>query len=135
MLSRIRLGAKDYPKMVVFYTQTLKVLYGEDLSITRSTYSPVTYTDFRDRSQVTLRIIDLSHELMGSGLESYGPPTGFHLVLKADTKEAIRAWHAKALELGGLDDTPSDPALMYGSGFYGAFAIDPEGHRLQVVLA
>lgn len=55
---------------------------------------------------------------------------GNMVALHFDSTEAVDAFHAKALELGGTDEGPpgfrGDPKL----GYYFAYFRDPDGHKL-----
>lgn len=65
------------------------------------------------------------------------PPTppgpGFHLALVAPTRDAVDAFHAAALRLGGLDDGAPGPRPDYSPSYYAAFVIDPDGYKLEAV--
>lgn len=61
------------------------------------------------------------------------PGPGFHLAFAAPSREAVAAFHAAALAQGG--DNAGAPGLRphYGDGYYAAFVIDPDGHKLEAV--
>lgn len=61
------------------------------------------------------------------------PGPGFHLALVAPTREAVDAFHAAALRLGGLDDGAPGPRPGYSPSYYAAFVIDPDGYKLEAV--
>ena len=64
-----------------------------------------------------------------------GPPgPGFHLAFAAPSRAAVQAFHAAALRLGGADNGPPGPRPHYGADYYAAFAIDPDGHRIEAVI-
>jgi hypothetical protein len=46
----------------------------------------------------------------------------------------VDGFHAAALAAGGVDDGP--PGIRYGDdpGYYAAFVLDLDGHRLEAVL-
>ncbi|HLI66770.1 MAG TPA: VOC family protein [Caulobacteraceae bacterium] len=62
-----------------------------------------------------------------------GPPPGpgFHLAFAAPSREAVDAFHAAALRFGGVDDGAPGLRPQYGPGYYAAFVLDPDGHKLE----
>lgn len=61
------------------------------------------------------------------------PGPGFHLALRAPTRQAVAAFHAAAVAHGGRDHGPPGLRPQYGPGYYAAFVIDPDGHRIEAV--
>jgi catechol 2,3-dioxygenase-like lactoylglutathione lyase family enzyme len=61
------------------------------------------------------------------------PSSGMHFCFRARDREAVREFHQAALANGGHDD--GAPALRprYHASYYGAFALDPDGHRIEAV--
>lgn len=58
---------------------------------------------------------------------------GFHLALEAASPAAVAAFHAAALAAGGTDNGLPGLRPDYGPGYFAAFVVDPEGHRLEAV--
>ena len=58
---------------------------------------------------------------------------GFHLALAAPSREAVNTFHAAAVAAGGTDNGAPGLRPGYGSDYYAAFVIDPEGHRIEAV--
>ena len=58
---------------------------------------------------------------------------GFHIALSAPSCAAVDAFHAAALRHGATDNGPPGPRPHYGPGYYAAFVIDPDGHRIEAV--
>ena len=52
----------------------------------------------------------------------------FHLAFRAPSREAVDAFHAKALELGGRDNGAPN---MQSPGYYAAFVLDPDGNNIE----
>ncbi len=65
--------------------------------------------------------------------EARAPGAGFHLCFEAKSREAVDAFHAAALAAGGSDAGAPGPRPHYGATYYAAFAIDPDGHKLEAV--
>src|SRR5229473_1350558 len=60
------------------------------------------------------------------------PSGGSHLSFRAPDRTAVRAFHSAALAAGGRDD--GGPGLRpYHAHYYGAFILDPDGHRIEAV--
>lgn len=62
------------------------------------------------------------------------PMPGLHLAFAAQDRGAVNAFHAAALSAGGRCDGPPGIRENYGPGYYAAFVLDPDGHRLEVVV-
>jgi catechol 2,3-dioxygenase-like lactoylglutathione lyase family enzyme len=60
------------------------------------------------------------------------PSRGSHLCFRAPDRTAVAAFHAAALSAGGRDDGKPGPR-SYHAAYYGAFVLDPDGHRIEAV--
>lgn len=62
-----------------------------------------------------------------------GPPTQhLHLAFQARDRETVERWHAAVLDAGGRDNGgPGE--REYHPGYYGAFALDPDGNNVEAV--
>lgn len=58
---------------------------------------------------------------------------GMHLCFKANDRASVDAFHRAALGAGGTDNGPPGPRPAYGPTYYAAFAIDPDGYRVEAV--
>jgi catechol 2,3-dioxygenase-like lactoylglutathione lyase family enzyme len=58
--------------------------------------------------------------------------TGAHICLRASSVEAVRAFHAAALQHGGTSDGAPGPRQATIASYYGAFIRDPEGNKIEV---
>lgn len=66
-------------------------------------------------------------------VSSDGEPTkGLHLAFQADGEDAVRRFHAAALEAGGRDNGGPGPR-DYHPGYYSAYAFDPDGNNVEAV--
>jgi catechol 2,3-dioxygenase-like lactoylglutathione lyase family enzyme len=62
-----------------------------------------------------------------------GPYPGAHICFRAPSREAVAAFHAAALAAGGRDDGGPGLRPQYHSDYFGAFVLDPDGHRIEAV--
>lgn len=59
------------------------------------------------------------------------PQSGLHFCLTAPNRAAVAAFYAAALRSGGRDNGGPGPRPEYGADYYAAFAIDPDGYRIE----
>ncbi len=59
--------------------------------------------------------------------------SGDHVCFRARTTETIDAFHAAALQVGGLSDGAPGLRPHHGVGYYAAFIRDPDGNRIEAV--
>ena len=59
------------------------------------------------------------------------PESGLHFCFAAPTRPSVDAFHAAALAAGGRDNGKSGLRKDYGPNYYAAFAVDPDGYRLE----
>ena len=57
--------------------------------------------------------------------------SGLHFCFVAPNRAAVDAFHANALKAGGTDNGKPGVRTDYGPKYYAAFAIDPDGYRLE----
>jgi catechol 2,3-dioxygenase-like lactoylglutathione lyase family enzyme len=61
------------------------------------------------------------------------PAPGMHLCFRAPDRAAVRAFHAAALRAGGRDNGAPGLRSLYHPDYFGAFVLDPDGHRMEAV--
>jgi len=61
------------------------------------------------------------------------PASGAHVCFRARTTELIDAFHAAALQAGGISDGAPGLRPQHGEGYYAAFIRDPDGNRVEAV--
>lgn len=61
------------------------------------------------------------------------PDSGLHICFRADSRDAIDAFHAIALANGGTDNGPPGLRPQYTPTYYAAFVFDPDGYRIEAV--
>ena len=57
--------------------------------------------------------------------------SGLHFCFVAKDRAAVDAFHAAALKAGGTDNGKPGVRADYGPKYYAAFAIDPDGYRIE----
>jgi catechol 2,3-dioxygenase-like lactoylglutathione lyase family enzyme len=74
------------------------------------------------------------------GFDDFGISTQYpvgapvHIAFSAEDEDAVKAFHAAALQAGGRDNGAPGPRLEYSAGYYGAFVLDPDGHNVEAVF-
>ncbi|MHB8145783.1 MAG: GNAT family N-acetyltransferase [Vulcanimicrobiaceae bacterium] len=61
-------------------------------------------------------------------------PRRLHVAFCAVSRDAVRCFHAAALQHGDADDGAPGIHAEYGPGYFAAFVIDPDGYRIEAVL-
>jgi catechol 2,3-dioxygenase-like lactoylglutathione lyase family enzyme len=57
--------------------------------------------------------------------------SGLHFCFVAPSRKTVDAFHAAAVTSGGRDNGGPGLRADYGDGYYAAFAIDPDGYRIE----
>ena len=60
--------------------------------------------------------------------ETTGP---VHIAFTAKDRASVQAFYAAALPAGGKDNGKPGVRTDYGPSYYAAFAVDPDGYRLE----
>jgi catechol 2,3-dioxygenase-like lactoylglutathione lyase family enzyme len=61
------------------------------------------------------------------------PASPLHIAFAARTRGEVDAFHAAALAAGARDNGRPGLRPHYHPNYYGAFAIDPDGHNIEAV--
>ena len=120
ILSHVSIGTNDMPRAVAFYDAVLPVLGCRKLM---EYPFGVAYGKQFPEFWVQLPI-DGKPASVGNGT---------HMCFIAQSKEAVHAFHEAAMAAGATDDGPPGPRPQYSPGYYGAFARDPDGHKVEAV--
>lgn len=56
-----------------------------------------------------------------------------HICFRAQSREAVRAFHKAALKADGTDNGAPGIREVYHRAYYAAFVLDPEGHNIEAV--
>ncbi|AMP03671.1 glyoxalase-like domain protein [Collimonas pratensis] len=90
---------------------------------------------FEDETAVGYGLVD-GQDLLCLKLraDAVPPGPGFHLAFSAPSRPVVDAFHAAALRVGGHDNGAPGLRPDYGDNYYAAFLVDPDGHRIEVVI-
>ena len=122
MIDHVSIGVKDFYKSLEFYDQTFSILGYSRLMSTEH------FAHYGTNEHPSFIISDKGNEQ-----EKIGQARGVHIAFSAPNRIVVEEWHARALELGGINN--GDPKLRpeYSPTYYSAYIIDPNGWRLEAV--
>lgn len=120
MIDHISVAVSDLARSVAFYEAVLAPL-GLTKLVTRET--TVGFGKAYPEFWINLRI-DLS---------PVPSSTGVHICLRTRDENAVRAFHAAALALGGAEAGAPGPRQAAMTAYYGAFIFDPDGNKIEAV--
>jgi catechol 2,3-dioxygenase-like lactoylglutathione lyase family enzyme len=118
MINHVSIGVHDIGKAKSFYDAALKPLGYTCLTVTESSLG-------YGKASVVLWIGHVKNPVksdLGSGL---------HFCFDAPTRNGVDAFHKAALASGGHDNGKPGLRTEYGENYYAAFAIDPDGYRIE----
>jgi catechol 2,3-dioxygenase-like lactoylglutathione lyase family enzyme len=121
LIDHISLAVSDLERSSRFYDAALAPL---GIVVTGSRDLGRTYS--RDRSD------DFSiHQAMSGAFRA---PRESHYAFAALNSNSVDAFYAAALANGGKDDGAPGLRPIYHPGYYAAFVLDPDGHRIEAVF-
>ena len=59
------------------------------------------------------------------------PESGLHFCFTAPTRGSVDEFHRESLAAGGRDNGKPGLRSEYGDHYYAAFAVDPDGYRIE----
>ena len=121
MLHHVSFGVSNLERSAAFYDAVLTVL-GYVRVWTDATAVGYGLAAGQDLFAVKLKASD-----------AVAPGPGFHLAFTAPSREAVARFHAEALAHGGQDNGAPGLRPAYGSNYFAAFVIDPDGYRIEAV--
>lgn len=121
VLSHVSLGTNDYPRAKAFYDAVLATLQIRCVM------------DFPGGAGYGRQFpefwIQAPHD---RGRASAG--NGVHVCFFAASQEEVKAFHAKALELGATDDGAPGGRPEYSPDYYAAFVRDLDGNKIEAMV-
>lgn len=118
MLNHVSIGVRNIAKTKSFYDATLK---------------PLGYTCL-SAGEGSLGYGDKAVVLWISQTDTPVPAdmaSGLHFCFDAPSRNSVDAFHAAALAQGGRDNGKPGLRADYDPNYYAAFAIDPDGYRIE----
>ena len=124
MFDHLSLGVADLARATAFYDAALGALGHVRLfeSARAVSYGPPGFTG------------EAPFAVIAHGDAARPPGAGFHLAFAAPDRAAVARFHAAALAAGGVDDGAPGVRERYGPGYFAAFVVDPDGHRVEAVV-
>jgi catechol 2,3-dioxygenase-like lactoylglutathione lyase family enzyme len=118
MLNHISIGVRTIARAKRFYDAALKPLGYTCLSESAGSLG-------YGKDAVTLWISATDSPVLADA------KSGLHVCFDAPTRKSVAAFHAAALGAGGQDNGKPGLRTDYGPNYYAAFAVDPDGYRLE----
>ena len=119
VIDHIGVGVRDFEESLDFYTRALAPLG----------FERVAFIDEDNRSAgfgVRGRDDFWVHE---------GRPAGrMHVAFDAESREAVDAFHAAAIEAGARDNGAPGVRTAYSDTYYAAYVLDPNGNNIEAVF-
>ncbi len=124
MFDHVSLGVRDLERSATFYDAVLAALGYVRLSgnARSACYGPPGFEG------------EAPFAIIAFGADATVPEPGLHVAFAAADRAAVAAFHNAALATGGADDGPPGVREHYDPGYYAAFVLDPDGHRLEAVV-
>jgi catechol 2,3-dioxygenase-like lactoylglutathione lyase family enzyme len=121
VLSHVSLGTNDYPRAKAFYDQVLATLQIQCVM------------DFEGGAGYGRQFPEFWIQRPYDG-NAASVGNGVHISFLANSIDEVKAFHQKALELGGKDDGPPDYRKEYSDNYYAAFVRDLDGNKIEAML-
>jgi len=118
VLNHVSIGVRDLPRAKRFYDAALKPLGYSCLSQSPGSLG---YGD----GAVVLWITPSDRPVAPDAA------SGLHFCFDAPSRKSVDAFHAAALKHGGRDNGKPGVRADYDANYYAAFAVDPDGYRLE----
>jgi catechol 2,3-dioxygenase-like lactoylglutathione lyase family enzyme len=118
MIAHVSIGAREIARARRFYDAALK---------------PLGYTCLSSGAE-SLGYGAKGPEFWINATKHPVPPderSGLHICFAAPNRSAVDAFHKAALKAGGRDNGKPGLRPDYGADYYAAFAVDPEGYRIE----
>jgi catechol 2,3-dioxygenase-like lactoylglutathione lyase family enzyme len=121
ILSHVSLGTNDYARAKAFYDEVLGTLQIQCLM------------DFPGGAGYGRKFPEFWIQApYDQGKATTG--NGVHVAFLAHSVDEVRAFHAKALSLGGKDDGAPGFRKEYSDNYFAAFVRDLDGNKIEAML-
>lgn len=122
MINHVSIGVRDIARAQRFYGAALKPLGYTCLSKGEGSLG-------YGRNQVAFWVSVVARPVPADD------QSGVHFCFTAPTRTSVDAFHAAALSAGGRDNGKPGLRTEYNPNYYAAFAIDPDGYRVEAYCA
>ena len=121
MFSHVTLGTNDWDKAEPFWRAVMKVLGHPVL--------------FEYPGGIAFGEAIGPKTFVGAPFDGHAaqPGNGVHIAYIVDSRAVVDAFHAAAMANGGSDEGAPGLRPHYHPNYYGAYARDPDGNKLQAV--
>jgi catechol 2,3-dioxygenase-like lactoylglutathione lyase family enzyme len=120
MIAHVSIGVSNIDRNKRFYDAVLEPLGYKCLRAARSLLG---YGYGRD--SIALWVVQAERPVPAD------EKSGLHFCFAAPDTSAVDAFHAAAIAAGGHDNGAPGLRPVYGSDYYAAFIIDPDGYRIE----
>ncbi|MGY3453426.1 VOC family protein [Bradyrhizobium sp. USDA 4353] len=120
MIDHVSVGVSDLVRSARFYELALA-----PLGMTRLIERPATIGFGKTYPELWINL--------RAGMPRISPDTGSHLCFRAKTIAEVDAFHAAAVEAGGVSDGAPGLRPHDRVRYYAAFVLDPDGNRIEAV--
>ncbi|WP_316237847.1 VOC family protein [Bradyrhizobium sp. SZCCHNR1015] len=120
MIDHVSVGVSDLARSARFYERTLA-----PLGLTRLVERPSTIGFGKSYPEFWINL--------RAGMARVSAETGSHLCFRARSSNDVDAFHAAALEAGGVSDGAPGLRPHDRVRYYAAFVLDPDGNRIEAV--
>ena len=115
LFDHVKLPVRDLARSRAFYERALQPL---GVDVVESSQGPGFAIDDQD--------FWLTEQEIAAG--------SVHIAFAAPDRDTVDAFHAAALEAGGVDNGRPGLRPHYHSGYYAAFVLDPDGNNVEAVF-
>jgi len=116
LFDHVRLPVRDIARSRAFYERALQPF---GVRVVESSQGPGFTIDDREDFWIT---------------EQEMAVASVHIAFAAPDRETVDAFHAAAVEAGGVDNGRPGLRPHYHSGYYAAFVLDPDGNNVEAVF-
>ncbi|MEM9222721.1 MAG: VOC family protein [Pseudomonadota bacterium] len=122
MIDHVTFGVTDFARSVNFYDKAFA-----PLGVRRLFEVPLEFSN-------GVRVAGYGDDRPWFWLAEENATTGLlHIALQSNERAGVDAFHAAALLAGGTDNGAPGLRPHYHKDYYGAFALDPDGHNIEAV--
>ena len=115
MIDHVKLNVGDFARSRSFFERALEPL------------------GYRVVLEPTAGVVGMGRDFPDFWIASSQDATTVHVALRADDRRTVDAFHAAALEAGGIDNGEPGPRPNYHESYYSAFVHDPDGNNIEAV--